>query len=107
MKKIIWILPLIFAVAACEPVKKGASEAVNAPTDYIGANVRAKQQAEVTTAVSTVNNAIRMFQAGEGRLPKNIGELVTEGYLPAVPSLPKGASFSYNPQTGQLGVDGY
>lgn len=112
MKKSLLLLLPLFLFAACEQatreeVKEGAREAVNAPSDYVGANVRAKKQAEVTTATSSVNNAIRMFQASEGRLPKSLDELVAEDYLPALPSLPTGASFKYNAQTGQVTVDGY
>ena len=115
MKKLSGLLFLsALLVAGCQEggttakeVREGASEAVNAPADYVGANVRAKQQASATTAKMSVDNAIRMFQAAEGRNPASLNELISEGYLPAMPELPKGASFSYDPQTGAATLQGY
>lgn len=113
MKKLyLFLLPALCLISTgCEKAKEnleqGASEAVNAPTDYLRANVRAKQQAEVTTALSSVNNAVRMFQASEGRAPKSLNELISEGYMPALPALPSGVSYKYDARTGQVSVDGY
>lgn len=106
MKKLsLLILPLI-AFTGCDE-NGAAREAVDAPSDYVGANVRAQQQAQVTSATSTVNSAIRMFAATEGRNPRDLNELRDEGYLERLPDLPRDASFDYNPQTGELGVTGY
>lgn len=113
-KTCLFFLPLVI-LAGCEEnggassqeIREGARDAVNAPADYVGANVRAKQQAEVTTAMSSVNNAVRMFEAAEGRKPNSLNELVEERYLPGLPTLPKGASFNYDAQTGQVAVEGY
>lgn len=115
MKKFsLLFLPLVFLVGcertggtSAQEIKEGAREAVNAPADYVGANVRAKHQAEVTTATSSVNNAVRMFQVAEGRFPNSLNELVQEDYLPAMPTLPRGASFNYDAQTGAVTVEGY
>ncbi len=90
-----------------QEIREGASEAVNAPADYVGANVRAQQQASATTAKMSVDNAIRMFRAAEGRNPANLNELIQEGYLPAMPELPRGVSFQYDAQTGTASLKGY
>lgn len=89
-----------------EEAREGVRDAINAPADYVGANIRAGQQAQVTTATTSVNSAIRMFQAQEGRNPRSLNELVEEGYLPAIPDLPRGASFEYDAETGEATVSG-
>lgn len=117
MKKIgLFFFPL-FIFAGCQQqggdtsdtngtAGEAAREAVEAPSRYLGANVKAKQQAEVTTALGSVRNAVRMFQATEGRFPRSLNELVEEDFLPALPSLPSGSSYSYNSQTGEVTVTG-
>jgi hypothetical protein len=88
-----------------QEAREGMRDAVNAPADYVTANVRAQQQAQTTTALNSVNGAIRMFQVSEGRNPSNLNELVQQNYLPALPELPRGAVYRYDPQTGQASVD--
>lgn len=116
MKRIIGIcFPLVFLLVGCEQedrprgedLREGAGEAVRAPGDYISTNIRAQQQAEVQMATQSVTQAVRHFQAAEGRNPRNLEELVSEDYLPQIPDLPRGGSFKYNPQTGQVTVEGY
>lgn len=110
MKKIAFFCLPLFLLVGCEEngsAREGAREAAEAPSRYLGANVRAKQQAEVTAAVSSVENAVRMFQVSEERYPRSLDELVQENYLPAMPSLPEGVSLDYNPQTGEVAVEGY
>lgn len=113
MKKFSLLLLPLIALLGCQENNNGggareaAGEAINAPSDYVGANVRAQQQAQVTSATTTVNNAIRMFNAAEGRNPNSLNELTETGYLTSLPQLPRGASYNYNPQTGQLTIDGY
>lgn len=109
----LFLLPFL-VLAACqdngntsrEEVREGAREAVDAPANYLSANLRAQQQAQATTAVATVNNAIRLFQASEGRNPHSLEELQETGYLPAVPDLPRDASFRYDAQTGEVSIEG-
>lgn len=115
MKKLsLILLPLILTVGCQESGSNGgggareaAGEAVNAPTRYIDANVRAPHQAQVTTATSSINSAIRMFVVAEGRNPSSLAELLESGYMSQLPELPSGASYSYSAQTGQVTILGY
>jgi len=108
MKQFVLFLS-IAVLAGCQEnggqVREGARQAVDAPADYVTANVRAQQQAQTQTAVTTVNNAVRMFQAAEGRNPQSLAELQQEGYLAAIPETPRGTTLNYNPQTGQVTVE--
>jgi len=54
--------------------------------------------------LANIQNAIKQFQAVEGRYPKALNELVTEGYYSRPPRPPRGMRYVYNPKTGQVGV---
>ncbi|MDP6679845.1 MAG: hypothetical protein QGG72_13210 [Verrucomicrobiota bacterium] len=54
--------------------------------------------------MANIQNAIKQFKAVEGRNPKTLNELVTEGYFPRPPRPPRGMKYTYNPKTGQVGV---
>lgn len=77
---------------------------LNAPTDYLGTIVNAKQSAEKTVNATSVNQAIQLFKAQEGRNPKTLQELVEEQYLPALPSLPSNMEYQYDPNSGTVKV---
>jgi hypothetical protein len=77
---------------------------VTAPVDYLGAVVRAKQTAQKTVGIVGLQQTIQMFQAQEGRLPKNLNELVGPNYLSSLPDPPLNSKFDYNPATGEVKV---
>lgn len=75
---------------------------ITAPVDYVGAVGQAQKQAAKVVDLVQVQQAIRQFHAAEDRYPRTLDELVREGYLPALPRLPAGLKFEYNPVTGQV-----
>jgi len=77
---------------------------LTAPADYVGAVVQAKKYSEKQIDLAYVTQAIQQFQAGEGRLPKSLEELVEEHYLGKVPVPPIGYEISYDPATGTVKV---
>ena len=77
---------------------------LTAPVDYLGAVSKAQKTAVKVLDVSSINKAIQEFNAGEGRYPKDLHELVKEQYLGSVPAAPAGMRFEYNPATGQMRV---
>jgi len=116
---------LIFAVAGCDdggPGKTAQStnsnstassgssgsssggSVVTAPVDYLGAVGRAKQLADKTIDVASINSAIQLFQTEHGRNPTDLNELVKEKYLPYVPKPPYGTKLDYDPNVGQVKV---
>ena len=80
------------------------SEVVNAPADYVGGLAKAKQTAGKTADVSSLTQAIRMFQVDKGRFPKDLNELVQENYLKQIPAAPYGTKIDYDPNTGEVKV---
>lgn len=77
---------------------------VTAPVDYLGAAAKAKKMADKTVSTVGINQAIQLYQAQEGQLPKTLNDLVTKQYLPSIPPPPAGMKYDYNPQTGALKV---
>jgi len=77
---------------------------ITAPVDYLGAAAKAKRMAEKTVDTVGLNQAVQLFQVQEGRLPKNLNELVTKKYVGSIPPPPAGMKYDYNPQTGQLKI---
>ena len=77
---------------------------VTAPADYLGAIGQAKKSTEKTLETVGLQKTIDLFQAQEGRLPKNLNELVGPNYLSALPAPPPGMKLDYNPTTGQVKV---
>ena len=88
--------------APAEPSSSG--NPLTAPVDYLGAVGKAKQTADKTVAKAGLQQTIDLFQAQEGRLPKDLNELVGPNYLSKLPAPPQGMKFDYNPATGQLKV---
>ncbi|MBX3746957.1 MAG: hypothetical protein KF833_16740 [Verrucomicrobiae bacterium] len=116
MKRAIGTLGVAVLVGAgCggEP-KEGAGEGASggtksgnpltAPVDYLGAVGQAQRQAAQVVDLSNLQHAIRTFEAGEGRRPGRLEELVEEGYLPRLPAAPAGQRFQYDPRTGSVGL---
>lgn len=92
------------SAAKAEPpaADKGAGNPITAPVDYLGAVGAAQKQAARFADLTPVQQAVRAFQAGEDRMPANLQELVTEGYIPKLPVPPRGMVLAYNPGTGQV-----
>jgi hypothetical protein len=80
------------------------SNVVTAPVNYIGAVVQAQKHAEKVIDVSYINQAIQLFQAGEGRLPKDLQELVPN-YMGKIPEAPIGSKLVYDAQAGTVKVE--
>lgn len=107
----IFISAALAALAAgCGDSSKKAGQAVNAisnvvdaPLNYVGAVVQAQKHSEKVIDVSYINQAIQMFQASEGRLPKNLEELVPN-YLGKIPDAPYGYKISYDATNGTVSV---
>jgi hypothetical protein len=79
------------------------SNAVTAPVNYLGAVVEAKKHSEKVIDVAYINQAIQLFQAGEGRLPKDLQELVPN-YIGKVPEAPLGSKIVYDAAAGTVKV---
>jgi len=81
-----------------------AGNPLTAPVDYLGAAAKAKKASEKTIELVSINQAISLFQASEGRFPKDLNELVTEKYMPKLPEAPYGMKIIYDADRGQAQI---
>ena len=72
--------------------------------NYLGAVSQAQKYSEKQIDLAYVNQAIQQFQAGEGRLPKNLAELVQMHYLGKIPEAPFGSKIVYDAAAGVVTV---
>jgi hypothetical protein len=70
---------------------------------YLGALMQADRYAVKTIDVSYLNEAVELFKTQEGRLPKDLNELVPN-YVGKLPATPYGTKLDYDPNTGQVKV---
>src|ERR1700690_686346 len=91
--------------ANTSPTTNTTSSARPAPSsaDYLGTLMRADQNAVKTIDVSYLNRAVQLFNTQEGRLPKDLNELVPN-YVGKLPATPYGTKLDYDPNTGQVKV---
>jgi hypothetical protein len=68
---------------------------LTAPADYLGAVVQAQKYAEKSIDVSYINQDIQMFNASEGRYPKDLQEMIPN-YLGKMPAVPFGYKIVYD-----------
>ena len=75
-----------------------------APVDYLGAVNKGRKKAIGEVGLMQVNSALNQFQASNFRPAKSLQELMAESYLTALPELPTGMKWHYNPQTGKASI---
>ena len=52
--------------------------------------------------LTTISRAIQIFSAEKGRYPKDLQEMVDEGYLQSYPKEPYGGEYIYDAATGKV-----
>ena len=70
---------------------------------YLGSLVQADKYAVKTIDVSYLNQAVQLFQTQEGRLPKDLNELVPN-YVAKLPAAPYGSRLNYDAASGAVTV---
>jgi len=73
------------------------------PTRYLDVTVSAPGKARSKMSLISVQQALKAFQAVEGRWPKSIQELRDNGYN--IPNPPPGMKYNYDPNTGKVSLD--
>ena len=75
--------------------KHDTGNPLTAVPDYVGAVVQAQKHAEKVIDVSYVNEDIQLFNASEGRYPKDLQEMIPN-YLAKIPPVPYGYKLDYD-----------
>lgn len=106
---------LIFSLVACgdgdsaakpevdpepQPSKDSEGNPLTAPVDYLGAVNQAQKTAGSKLSLVGIQQAIQQFKIMEDRLPRNLWEVVSSGYIARLPEAPRGSRIIYNPRTG-------
>jgi hypothetical protein len=80
-----------------------ASTATNGFGGYVKSLGEAQKSADKTIDVSYINQAIQLFNAQEGRYPKNLQELVP-AYVAKIPDAPLGCKIVYDTASATVKV---
>ena len=97
--------------SATKPPAAGATNAaatssspLTAPVDYLDSLNKGQRSAERTVETASITKAIELFYVENGRFPKDLNELVTEKFLPQIPTPPRGMKITYDADTGKVKV---
>jgi hypothetical protein len=95
--------------SGCKEEKKASSgtssgNPLTAPADYVGALGKAQKSAEKTLSAVGLDQAIKRFYTEQGRLPKDLDELVSKGAISQIPPAPRGMKYDYDSKTGVIKV---
>jgi hypothetical protein len=82
-----------------------SGSALTAPVDYLKSATDAQHRAVKTVDTVALNQAVDLFQVQEGRLPKDLNELVAKNYIRQIPTPPAGSKIVYNGSTGKVTVE--
>ena len=85
------------------PATNATATAQPAAGGYLGALMQADKSAVKTIDVSYLNQAVQLYQTQEGRLPKDLNELVPN-YVAKLPNPPYGYRIDYDPARGVVSV---
>src|SRR5687767_6357782 len=92
------------ATAKKDTNSNSSGNPVTAPVDYLGAVAKAKKTGVKVADLASVNQAIQMFKTEEDRNPKDLNELITKGYIPALPAPPYQMKYQYNAANGEVKI---
>ena len=77
---------------------------IDAPANYLKTITSSEQKAVKVVDVTSLNQAIQMFNTMEGRFPKDLNELVEKKYFPKIPEAPYGSKIVYDANEGTVKV---
>ena len=75
-----------------------------APMNYLESVGKSKRKLTGDAGMLQMNQALSTFKASEGRAPKSLDELISSGFLSALPQLSPGEKWEYNPETEQASI---
>ncbi len=77
---------------------------VTAPVDYFGAVNKGRKKAIGEVGLMQVDSDLNKCQGSNFRPAKTLQEVIAGGYLDALPKLPAGMEWHYDPQTGKASI---
>jgi hypothetical protein len=99
------ILAAALLVGGCGKEQNSSGPAPSsAASGYVGALAKGQQTAIKTVDVTSLNQDIQLFNAQEGRNPKDLDELVSKNYIGKLPDVPQGMKFVYDADQGKVSL---
>jgi hypothetical protein len=103
-------LAAALVLAGCGNGQGGSSQtnsasagAAPAPAgNYLDTLANSRDRAVKVIDTAALTQAVQMFNATEGRFPKDLNELVTNKLIAEIPMTPRGKKLDYNPTTGEV-----
>lgn len=92
------------ATAKSGATNNSSGNPVTAPVDYLGAVAKGKKTSIKVADLASVRQAITMFKQEEERFPKDLNELLTKQYIPALPAPPYQMKYTYDAKTGAVNI---
>jgi hypothetical protein len=83
---------------------KSSGNPLTAPADYVEGLGKAQNSAKRTLSAVGLDQAIKTFYTEQGRLPKDLDELVSKGTISEIPPAPRGMKYDYDAKTGVIKV---
>ena len=77
-----------------ETAPANAAAQANSPATAPPPIVPAPDETQIASLVKELTQAVRKYSVEQRRVPKNLGELVANGYLISVPPAPAGKKFA-------------
>jgi len=71
---------------------------------YLGTLAKGQQVAVKGIDTASLNQAVQLFNASEGRFPTNLDELVAKQYMAKLPDAPNGMKLNYDAAQGKVTV---
>jgi hypothetical protein len=86
------------------PASSPPAQSTTPSGGYLGALAKGEQSAVKGVDTASLNQAVQLFNAQEGRFPTDLNELVTKQYLPKLPNPPVGMKLNYDATQGKVTV---
>jgi hypothetical protein len=113
MKYLFFLVTLVFAVGCEREVGQGQRGQASAgevdpavEVELIAAAIEVERQAKIRSAQLIVDESVKGFKVMHRRFPESLDELVQKDMLRSLPDLPPGERFTYDKETGEVGVAG-
>jgi hypothetical protein len=100
----------VLVLAGCGNNQGGSSQTNSASAgaapvpagNYLDTLANSRDRAVKVIDTAALTQAVQMFNATEGRYPKDLEELVTNKLIAEIPQTPRGKKLDYNPATGEV-----
>jgi hypothetical protein len=97
-------------LAGCGNNQGGSSQTNSASTgapsapsgNYLDTLANSQDRAVGVVDIASITQAVQVFNANEGRYPKDLAELVTNKLISEIPPTPRGKRLNYNAATGEV-----